>query len=213
MGCRRWGRIPAGTGAAGRSVRRRYGGQGMAKKVVGAYQNRVAGLSYTAPMTMPESVNPSSRDVHASATSGSRPSQLAWLLGLAGLIPFVAGAALQWASPPGWRMLAGSALLTYGAVIVSFLGGIHWGLAMRMQAPPASRLVWGVLPSLLGWLAVLLDSPWGQSVLVVSLVLCVGVDRITYRELGLKAWLPLRALLTAVASLSVALGALAYWMA
>lgn len=140
------------------------------------------------------------------------PSRLAWFLGLAGLLPFVAGAALQWFTPPGWRMLAASALLTYGAVIVSFLGGIHWGLAMRKAQPEASRLLWGVLPSLLGWLAVLLDSPWGHALLVFSLLACFAVDRVSYRALGLAAWLPLRALLTAVASTCVALGALAYWL-
>lgn len=140
------------------------------------------------------------------------PSRLAWLLGLAGLIPFLAGAALQWFTPPGWRMLAASALLTYGAVIVSFLGGIHWGLAMREGQPPSARLLWGVMPSLLGWLGILLDSPWGHAVLVASLLACYAVDRVSYRAVGLSAWLPLRAVLTTVASLSVAFGGLAYWL-
>ncbi|MEI7783796.1 MAG: DUF3429 domain-containing protein, partial [Betaproteobacteria bacterium] len=121
----------------------------------------------------------SSSSVNGSAPSSawaSQPPTLAWILGLAGLIPFVLCAALQWYSLPGWRMLAGTALLAYGAVIVSFLGGIHWGLAMRASPVPIARLLWGVLPSLLGWLAVLLDSPWGQCLLVLSLLACFGVD-------------------------------------
>ena len=166
-------------------------------------------LSYTAAM----SASDASFSSPSAASPTSAPPPLAWLLGLAGLIPFLAGAALQWFSPPGWRMLAGSALLTYGAVIVSFLGGIHWGLAMRSGHPPSARLVWGVVPSLLGWLGVLLDSPWGQAVLVLSLLACFSVDRASYRDLGLQAWLPLRALLTTVASLSVAVGGVAYWLA
>jgi hypothetical protein len=121
-------------------------------------------------------------------------------------------AAVQWLSVPGWRMLAGSALLSYGALIVSFLGGIHWGLAMRGRPLAPARLIWGVLPSLLGWLAVLLDSPWGQAVLAMSLLACFVVDRSVYRDLGLQAWLPLRATLTTVATLSVAAGGLAYWL-
>jgi hypothetical protein len=141
----------------------------------------------------------------------SQPPTLAWALGLAGLIPFVLGSALQWYGPPGWRMLAGMALLSYGAVIVSFLGGIHWGLAMRASPVPVARLVWGVLPSLLGWLAVLLDSPWGQAVLALSLLACFAVDRSVYRSSGLAFWLALRATLTWVATASVLLGALAFW--
>ncbi len=138
----------------------------------------------------------------------TQPGRIAWALGLGGLIPFVALAALQWVSPPGWRMLAASALLGYGALIVSFLGGIHWGLAMRESPVPARRLLWGISPSLLGWLAVLLDSPWGQGVLALSLLLCLWVDQSAYRHRGLQAWLPLRRLLTAVATVSVLAGAL-----
>lgn len=157
---------------------------------------------------------PDPLDLRLSPTSSALPgpSTLAWALGLAGLLPFLAGAALQWFTPPGWRMLAASALLTYGAVIVSFLGGIHWGLAMRAGQAPAARLIWGVVPSLLGWLGILLDSPWGQAVLVASLLACYAVDRASYRALGLAAWLPLRAVLTTVASLSVAVGGVAYWL-
>ncbi len=109
-------------------------------------------------------------------------------------------------------MLAGMALLSYGAVIVSFLGGIHWGLAMRASPVPVARLVWGVLPSLLGWLAVLLDSPWGHLVLALSLLACFAVDRTVYRELGLDAWLALRAVLTLIAAIALVAGAAAYWM-
>ena len=152
--------------------------------------------------------------LHAPAASNfsgqGAPSRLAWLLGLAGLLPFVAATALQWVSPPGWRMLAAMALLSYGAVIVSFLGGIHWGLAMRLTPPPAARLLWGVLPSLLAWLALLLDSPRGHALLALSLLACYLVDRGTYRALGLAAWLPLRALLTTVATACVVLGGVRY---
>lgn len=143
----------------------------------------------------------------------SQPGRMAWVLGLAGLIPFVCLAALQWVSPPGWRMLAASALLGYGSLIVSFLGGIHWGLAMRESPVPARRLLWGVTPSLLGWLALLLDSPWGHGLLALSLLCCLWVDQVSYPGLGLRLWLPLRWLLTAVATLSLMAGAAGYWMA
>ena len=156
--------------------------------------------------------SPASRTATGLVPASDAPSRLAWALGIAGLFPFVAGAALQWLSPPGWRMLAASALLTYGAVIVSFLGGIHWGLAMRTATPANARLVWGVIPSLLGWLAILLDAPWGHVVLTLSLLACLAVDSVVYRHMGLAAWLPLRAVLTVVAGLSVAVGGWAYWV-
>lgn len=140
-----------------------------------------------------------------------RPGPAAWALGGAGLIPFVAGvagmlwpAALHWPVPGG----ATAALGAYGAVIVSFLGGIHWGLAMAGSGESSTlRLAWGVVPSLIAWPALLLPPAWGLAVLAAALVLCFLVDRRSYPALGLAAWLPLRALLTAVAALSCMTGA------
>ena len=55
------------------------------------------------------------------------------ILGIVGLLPFIA-LAVQVAStyPMGaaMRLPAQTALVQYGAVILSFLGGIQWGLAV-----------------------------------------------------------------------------------
>ena len=56
------------------------------------------------------------------------PARLATALGIAGLIPFAAGAALALLSDDA--AAARAALLAYGAVILSFLGAVHWGLAL-----------------------------------------------------------------------------------
>ena len=57
-------------------------------------------------------------------------------LGYAGLLPFVAGAGLVWLVRPEVHPYVALALSGYAAVILSFLGGIHWGLAMREPTPP-----------------------------------------------------------------------------
>lgn len=144
-------------------------------------------------------------------SAARRPSPAAWALGLAGLIPFVVGvAAMRWPgllpSPvPGG---AAGALAAYGAVIVSFLGGIHWGLAMSGAGGQTPlRLAWGVVPSLLAWPALLLPPAWSLAVLAAALVLCFMVDRRAYPVVGLSGWLPLRGVLTAVAALSCTAGA------
>lgn len=136
----------------------------------------------------------------------SAPPPMAWALGLAGLIPFVAGAA--WLLLARGEPMAPRALAAYGAVIVSFLGGIHWGLVMaRPGAAAAAQLVWGVVPSLIAWPALLLPAAWSLALLAAALVLCFLVDRRSYPGLGLAAWLPLRGLLSAVAALCCAAGA------
>lgn len=142
------------------------------------------------------------------ATAG--PSIGARRLGLGGLIPFVALAAALWLVPAADRPLAGIALLGYGASIVSFLGGIHWGLAMREgPAPSMPSLLWGVLPSLLGWAALLLGQAQGLLLMTALLWACLAVDRALYPRYRLQAWLPMRWRLTWVASLSCLAGAVA----
>jgi hypothetical protein len=146
--------------------------------------------------------------------SPPKPAAEAWALGLAGLLPFVAGAVGLWLFPPAWFGLAALGLLAYAAVIVSFLGGIHWGLAMPLAQLTKRRslLIWGVLPSLLAWAALLLNSAWGLLLMAASLLLCYVVDCQIYRSLKLGDWLALRALLTFVAVLSCLTGAAAFWV-
>jgi hypothetical protein len=139
----------------------------------------------------------------------STPSPLALKLGYAGLAPFVGGAALVWLVRPEVLPLATAMLSAYAAVIVSFLGGVHWGLAMRPASQPAppALLLWGVVPALLAWPAVLMPAYAGLVAHGVVLVLCYLVDRRTYPRAGAAGWLMLRWRLTLVASLSCFLAA------
>ena len=80
------------------------------------------------------------------------PRMALWL-GPLGLLPFLAGALAAWLLPA--ERLPGTilALAAYGAVILSFLGGVHWGLAA--PAGRAPQLGFSVLPSLVAWVALL----------------------------------------------------------
>ena len=92
----------------------------------------------------------------------------AWVLALAGFIPFAALSASLWILEPQSEnyVLGQSALKTYGAVILSFLGGIRWGLALRVASEASTRivLILSVLPSLVGWFSLYLDAPYVYAV-------------------------------------------------
>lgn len=131
------------------------------------------------------------------------PAPWAARLGYAGLVPFVALALSLRFIPVEKRDFAVFAMMAYAATITSFLGAIHWGLAMRAtQSTSAAPFVWGVIPSLVAWFALLSCSTLGLYVLGVLLWVCYAVDRTTYPKFRLQNWLPMRLKLTVVASAS-----------
>lgn len=134
---------------------------------------------------------------------GAGPSPWAWRLGYGGLVPFVGLAGALWIGWPADPVWVNLALLGYGAIIASFLGAIHWGLVMRDgSAQSVPSLLWGVVPGLAGWLALMLGPASGPLVMTALLWLCFAVDRVLYPRFGLRAWLPMRLRLTLVASIS-----------
>lgn len=81
-------------------------------------------------------------------------------LGYAGLIPFfgMALGALFSLEPA----IFVAALLGYGAVILSFLGGVVWGRAVSAEdAARAADYIVSVMPSLAGWVALIIGGTAG----------------------------------------------------
>jgi hypothetical protein len=107
-------------------------------------------------------------------------------VGLAGAVLFLDGAS---------RMLAAHALVAYGATILSFLGGVHWGLAIGSQGAPhggnlAARLTLSVIPSLVGWAALLSAEKTGLFLLAAAIAAMLGVDIWATRAGQAPPWYP-----------------------
>jgi hypothetical protein len=141
--------------------------------------------------------------------------RFATLLGNFGLLPFYALALVQWLPlQPVSARLAELAFVGYAAVILSFLGAVHWGLAIANpqldKAQARSALGWSVLPALLGWLALMLAlagmPQWAVGVLLlVDFALCRAMDGALLRlYIDPPGWyLPLRTRLTVLVSIAV----------
>jgi peptidoglycan/LPS O-acetylase OafA/YrhL len=130
----------------------------------------------------------------------------AFALGFAGLLPQMAATVLAL----GRDAVAPVVALAYGLLILSFLGGMWWGFAMRRADDPAQgRLALvAVVPSLAA-LAIAIATfhtgrlDWGLVATGVALFLTLPVDRSLTRDGDAPAdWMRLRV------PLSVGLGAL-----
>lgn len=140
----------------------------------------------------------------------------ALLLGLGGLIPFVALAIASIVDPVRMAIWVAS-VMSYGAIILSFVGALHWAFAMTASELTDSRrratYAWSVVPALIGWAAILVLPFWAT---VSAIMLVTGFwmhylqDRRLARLIAIPGWyLPLRLVLTAVASIGILVSALA----
>jgi len=137
----------------------------------------------------------------------ARPRVVAWL-GYGGLIPFLALAVLTCIDRER-TALWHACLRAYGAVILSFVGALHWGFAMLLEelAPPQrdALFAWSVTPALAAFLALVVHSVLGDALLVGGFLAHYWRDQRLAAAAALPGWyLPLRLRLSAVAVLCIA---------
>jgi hypothetical protein len=126
------------------------------------------------------------------------------IYGLLGLVPFLAPPLVRFVLP-GDTALAASMLALYGALILSFLGGARWGLAIGHPAPDASVVSLAMLPTLAGLGLLLAPNAVRLPGLAAALTLQWLWD---ISSAGLPAWFPrLRSILTAGAVVGLLAGA------
>ncbi len=118
--------------------------------------------------------------------------RLAHQLGFAGLLPFLMLMLGVWFADVSWL---GDFLLgqkAYAMVILSFLGGIHWGAAMLCSTlslnDTKKALVWSVTPSLIAWSATL-SGEFGMAVLIGGFIVALEVDKRMFSRYGMPDWL------------------------
>ena len=139
--------------------------------------------------------------------------QWANILGYSGTIPFISLAVILLldasSTTPAASGLAVSALHLYGAIILSFLGGLHWGrIACNPDIKPSDKwfLIYSVIPSLMGWSSYLLSDIWqGAALMLIAGFIISYVIDIRFIRLGAwQSWMkPLRTNLTLIACFSL----------
>lgn len=113
------------------------------------------------------------------AQSGPFPfavGRVAFALGFAGLLPQIGAAALAWLDIYDGGLVA----IAYGALILSFLGGMWWGLAMFRRLGQSLLVTLAVVPSLVAGAILALAAvhlPLGLAAMGSAILLTLPVDR------------------------------------
>lgn len=157
----------------------------------------------------------------AAAQPVAKPPRITAVLGFSGVLPFYAFLPVVAPHLPldivlEPAMLANPGLLqvAYGATILSFLGGVHWGVAMTNIGGAAGaklageRYLWSVLPCLMAWPTVAMPVTQAAGIQAALLGVVYVVDRAWAGRGLLPPWyLKLRTPLTLLAAGGLALTA------
>ncbi len=146
--------------------------------------------------------------MHTSSTQ-----RLAFVLAYLGLLPFIGCAiVLLFGQAVGigmYRPLALQAITTYAAVIVSFLGGIQWGIGVitQEQQPQTARSLFllSIVPSLLAWAMLFLPSSGSRIIVAIFLLGFVWIiDALLHLQKVIPTWFfKLRSVISAIAIISL----------
>lgn len=133
--------------------------------------------------------------------------RIAWALAFAGALIFAAMTVVLFSGDAHIRVPAIAALVTFSAVVLSHLGGIEWGVALREERGSermrALMLALGALPALAAWAVIWLPSPHWQVASALGLFVVVWIADLALSRHGmLPSWfVDLRTAVTAIVAL------------
>ena len=135
--------------------------------------------------------------------------RLAWIFAITGVLIFAGLTVMLFSNQSQVRIPAIAALVTFAAVILSYLGGIEGGLALR-EEPGTTRsraIAFGLstLPSLAAWGVLWLPSPHWQLGASLALFVAVWISDLWLARQGLvPSWfVDLRTAVTAVVAITL----------
>lgn len=139
----------------------------------------------------------------------------AFWLGWSGVLPFALLSIAFMVLDGAQGAFVAKALSIYGAVILSFMGGAQWGIAISHRGRAVFPELWillsiSVVPALAGWVAALLPIAPSLMVLALAFLVLLGFDLWTVRKHFAPRWYAnLRKQLTVAVVICLSAGALA----
>ena len=128
---------------------------------------------------------------------------MALLLGWGGVLPFVGAALAKVFGGPVIDLYALSWGSAYAGVIITFIGAVHWGVAVLHpeHKKQIGHLIWSVLPALAVWPVMTLPPLARLPFMIVGLLIVWAADMLATKRGHLPRWyMKLRHGLTLVAT-------------
>jgi len=99
-----------------------------------------------------------------------------------------------------------SVLIAYAAIILSFMGAIHWGMAMSATDKGRSQyMIVSVIPALAAWVALITPVIPALTILLFGFIALYLYDSVVEKSQGFPAWYKsMRRNLTIVVALCLA---------
>lgn len=139
---------------------------------------------------------------------------LAKILTYSGILPFIACAVYVFFADniPFFQISAMDVLLAYGAIIASFIAGIHWGIYLFKDAP-LNLFIHSNVIALLAWVSLLFPPLISAGILIMCFGYLLAIDRSIFKAGIYEDWfyqLRLHASCAVIISLMLAIGALLF---
>ena len=135
------------------------------------------------------------------------------ILGFCGLTPFIFLCFGVYFFSYEWKLISLYNLLNYSVIILSFIGAIHWGVAIHNKNTDFRSYLWSVLPAIIGWV-VLIGFTTNYLLIIICLMLAFAltfyVDLLYTKKNIFPLWyLKLRKILSVVVFICLGLVAMA----
>lgn len=134
---------------------------------------------------------PGERDDERPGQPGDAAETAGRLVGWLGLAPFIVLSLWLYGIAPDHPWRSGTILLltVYSAIVLSFLGGIRWGLALWSGDADSRAEFWlAIVPALVGWLAVVIPVPLSFALLAVAFAAHGAWDALAAHRHRAPAW-------------------------
>ena len=133
------------------------------------------------------------KEVEGQVAEADGPFQAAGrLAGWLGLTPFIVLSLWLYGIAPDhpWRSGTILLLLVYSAVVLSFLGGVRWGVGIKAEdSDKRPRELWLALPpAFIGWIAVIAPIPLSFAMLAVAFAALGAWDALAAHGNKLPEW-------------------------